>query len=312
MSRLQTLVRILIALAVAAFLGFVMCGFQVSSNECAVLTRFGSPVRTFTTPGLHLKYPWPIDHVTRFDRRLRFYDTRVSEALTRDKRNVILPVFIAWRIEDPLKFLQALGTPEAAPSKLDSLATSARNALLGGYDFQQLVATDPGNLKLTEIETRLTNMIAPQALDAFGIVIEQSGFQRIALPEANTTYVFDRMRAERGQYAAKYRAEGRQEAEELRARTDAEKTVLLAEAAKLAEETRGKAEAEAAHIYAEAHAKYPDFYRFTRELESLRKVTQSNTTLILDTDTSPFDLLKSSPLPVTPEQSGSDDSNPNR
>ena len=106
MSRIQTLTRLLIALVVTAFLGFAMCSFQVASNESAVLTRFGSPVRTLTSAGLFVKYPWPIDSVTRFDRRLRFYDTRVSEALTHDKRNVILPVFIAWRIEDPLKFLQ--------------------------------------------------------------------------------------------------------------------------------------------------------------------------------------------------------------
>ncbi|BCU78033.1 protease modulator HflC [Luteolibacter sp. LG18] len=292
MSTFQTFVRVLIALMVISFLGFAMCSFTVSSDECAVLTRFGSPVRTVTEAGMFPKYPWPVDTVTRFDRRLRFYDTRVSEALTRDKRNVILPLFIAWRIEDPLKFIQALGTPEAAPSKLDSLATSARNALLGGYDFQQLVSSDPAQLKLAEIEERLAAAIQPQARETFGIVIERTGFLRIALPEANTTYVFDRMRAERGQYAAKYRAEGRQEAEELRARTDAERTTLLAEASRHAEETRGQAEAETARIYAEAHARDPRFYQFTRELESLRKVTKANTTLILDTDTSPFTQLR--------------------
>lgn len=292
MSAIQTFTRILIALVVTAFLGFAMCSFQVASNESAVLTRFGSPVRTLVAPGLYFKAPWPVDTATLFDTRLRFYDTRVSEALTRDKRNVILPVFIAWRITDPLKFLQALGTPAAAPSKLDSLATSARNALLGNYDFQQLVATDPSQLKLAEIEQRLAGTITPQAREAFGITIEQVGFQRIALPEANTTYVFDRMRAERGQYAAKFRAEGRQEAEELRARTDAEKTTLLAVANRFAEETRGKAEAEAARIYADAHSQNPAFYQFTRELEALRKVTKANTTLILDTGTSPFNQLK--------------------
>ena len=292
MSSVQVLTRVLIAALVVAILGFAMFSFQVASNESAVLTRFGSPVRTLKEPGLYFKWPWPIDTVSRFDARLSFYDTRLSEALTQDKRNVILPVFLAWRVADPLKFLQALGTPAAAPSKLDSLATSARNALLGRYDFQQLVSTDPATLKLTELEQRLADAIRPQALAAFGIAIEQVGLKRIALPEANTLYVFERMKAERGQYAARYRAEGRREAEELRAKTDAERTVLLAEAQKFAEETRGKAEAEAAKIYAEAHAQDPQFYTFLRELETLRKVTRENTTLILDTDTAPFNQLK--------------------
>lgn len=296
MNRLQLTTRALIAAAVVTLLGFAMFSFQVASNEAVVLTRFGSPVRTHTDPGLFFKWPWPIDTVNRFDTRLSFYDTRLSEALTQDKRNVILPVFLAWRIADPLKFLEALGTPTAAPPKLDSLATSARNALLGRYDFAQLVSTDPEKLKLAEFETRLTEAIRPQALSAFGIALEQVGFKRIALPETNTLYVFERMKAERGQYAAKFRAEGRREAEEIRAKTDAERTVLLADAQKYAEETKGRAEAEAARIYAEAHSQDPKFYTFTRELEALKKVTRDNTTLVLDTDTSPFNQLKAPPV----------------
>jgi len=296
MSHLQIFLRALIAIVVVSFLGFGLCSFQVASNESAVLTRFGSPVRTLTAPGLYLKCPWPIDIVNRFDARLAFYDTRISEALTSDKRNVIVPVYLAWRIADPLRFLEALGTPAAAPAKLDSLATSARNTLLGRYNFQELVSTDPSKLKLGELEQRLAEIIRPQAREAFGIIIEDVGVKRIALPEANTLFVFDRMRAERGQYAARYRAEGRREAEELRAQADAEKTILLADAQKYAEETRGRAEADAAHIYADAHGQEPKFYQFLRELEALRKVTKDNTTLVLDTDTAPFNQLKSAPF----------------
>ncbi len=317
MSTLQVAVRALIALLIALLLGFAMFSFQVASNEAVVLTRFGSPVRTLATPGLHFRLPWPIDTVHRFDTRLAFHDTRVSEALTRDKRNVIIPVFLVWRVADPLKFLQSLGTPAAAPAKLDSLATSARNALLGRHDFLDLVSTDPERSKLAAFETELAAAVRPGALEAFGIAVEQVGIKRIALPEANTSYVFERMRAERAQYAARYRAEGRREAEELRARTDAEKTLLLAEAQKYAEETRGRAEAEAARIYAEAHARAPEFYAFTRELAALQRVAKANTTLVLDTATSPFTPLRAdaaaravpgiapaSPSPVDPAAAG--------
>ena len=304
MSRLQVAIRALIALIVLAALGFAMGSFQVAGNESAVLTRFGRPVRSLTEAGLYFKWPWPVDAVHRFDKRLAFFEVRFSEALTQDKRNVILPVWLAWRVDDPLRFLESLGTPEAAPGKLDSIATSARNALLGRHDFQQLVATDPAKLRLEEFEQKLAEAIRPQAREAFGIAVEQVGIKRVALPEANTAFVFERMRAERGQYAARFRAEGRREAEELRgmdgltaieqlrARTDAERTKLIAQAQKYAEETRGMAEAEAARIYAEAHAKDPEFYRFTRELESLRRVTRANTTLVLDTAASPFSQLR--------------------
>jgi regulator of protease activity HflC (stomatin/prohibitin superfamily) len=38
----------------------------------------------------------------------------------------------------------------------------------------------------------------PTGTAAFGIAIEQVGLKRIALPEANTLYVFERIKAERG------------------------------------------------------------------------------------------------------------------
>jgi len=148
---------------------------------------------------------------------------------------------------------------------------------------------------LPEIEGKIARLTSEQALNSFGIAIEQVGIERVTLPEVNTRYVFERMRAERAQFAERYRAEGKQEADAINAQTDAEKTVLLAEARKSAEETRGKAEAEVARIYSAAHQEQPDLYRFLREIETLKKVVNQNTTLVLDADSPPFDLLKAVP-----------------
>jgi len=288
----QIIIRSLIGALVGALMLFVMLTFQVRQNERVVLIRFGRPVRVLVEPGLYAKWPWPIETVNRFDARLDFYDARVSEALTRDKRNVIIPVYVAWRIEDPLRFLQSLGNAENARSKLDGLVTSARNTVLGGYDFSQLVSTNRAEIKIPEIEHAITDLVAQQAKQSFGIAVEQVGIKRLTLPEANTEFVFARMRAERGQFAAQYRAEGQQQADQVRAKTDADKVVMLAEARKYAEETRGKAEAEAARIYQRAHEKDPSLYRFLRELDALKRITGTNTTVVLDTSTPPFDVLR--------------------
>ena len=293
--------RLLLALAVVTALGFGMFSFQVHQNEHAVVTRFGRAVRVLSEPGLYAKLCWPLDRVHRFDRRLAFTEARVSEALTRDRRNVILPIFAVWRVEDPLRCLEALGDPAQAPAKLDGLVTSARNAVLGRYDFARLVSPDAAQVALAAIEAEVLALVQPQAASAFGLRVESVGIERIALPEANTLYVFERRRAERGQFAAQARAEGRREADDLRARTDAERTVLLADARKYAEETRGRAEAEAARIYGEAHGRDPEFYRDTRELQLLESVARENTTLVLDAESAPFRLLKSSSSePETP------------
>jgi membrane protease subunit HflC len=288
----NTLVRSIIAVIVVAGLFLSMTAFQIRQSEKAVVTRFGNPTRVLEKPGLYLKLPWPIETVNRFDARLKFCEIRLSEALTKDKRNIIVPVFVAWRVANPRRFLEAIGNEENGRNKLDSLVSSAKNTVLGGYEFSQLVSTNPKEVRLLEIEEKISAMTSTQARESFGIAIEQIGIERLALPEVNTRFVFERMRAERAQFAARYRAEGRQEAEAIRAKTDAEKTVIIAEARKYSEETRGKAEAQAAQIYAAAHSQDADFYKFQREVEALEKVINANTTLVLDTNAPPFELLK--------------------
>jgi membrane protease subunit HflC len=53
-----------------------------------------------------------------------------------------------------------------------------------------------------------------------------------------------------------------------------------------------------ARIYSAAHQEQPDLYRFLRELETLKKVVNQNTTLVLDANAPPFDLLKAATSPA--------------
>ena len=289
---MQSITRLLVvALVTLALVSFMIC-FQVRQTEQVVVTRFGQPVRVIAEPGLYAKLPWPIETVNRVDIRLNFHEVRLSEALTKDKRNVIIPVFVAWKVADPLKFLEAVGARENAESKLETLVGSAENTILGGYDFKQIVSADPNDVKLAEIENKLTATVTGQTQNSFGITVAQIGIERVTLPEANTTSVFERMRSERSQFAEQYLAEGRQQADAIRAKADAEKTVILAEAQKDAEIKRGEAEAQAAHIYSQAHSQGPEFYLLLREVETLKKTLSQNTTLVLDANSAPFSLLK--------------------
>ncbi len=291
-------VRFAVGSLLLALLVFATTSFQVRENESAVLTAFGKPVRVIQAPGLYARLPWPFQAVQRFDARLDFYEVRISEALTRDKRNVVVPVFVAWRVDDPLRFLQAVGSAENARAKFEALVTSARNSVLASHDFRQLVSTDGETLRIVAMEEQITGLVRAQAEAMFGVRIERVGVKRLSLPEANTEFVFRRMQAERQQFAARYRAEGRQQAEEMRAQTDARKATLVAEARREAEEIRGRSEAEAAAIYAAAHGQDGEFYRFLRELEVLKQTVGDNTTIILDTDSVPFHLLKERTPPI--------------
>ena len=257
-----------------------------------LITRFGRPLRAATQPGLHWKLPWPIDSATMLDMRRRVYETGQAEMLTRDKKNIIARTFVVWRIGDPLAFVQAIGTQSNAEAKLDGLLTNAAIGTLGGHDLSALVSTNPSDLQVDEIESQLLASTAPAALRSYGVTIEQIRLERLALPSENVSAVFDQMRAERRQFAMKYKAEGEQEASRIRSEAQLEAARITAKGAEETARIRGESAAVVAKTYADAHRTDPELYNFTRSLESLDKLVTGNTSLILRTDSEPFSLLQ--------------------
>jgi membrane protease subunit HflC len=288
----DNLLRYLIGAFILLGLAFFAFSWQLREGQVAIRLRLGRAVAVIEDAGLHGKLPWPIERVVLLDGRSRVLNTRHTEMLTRDKKNVILLSYVVWSVSDPLRFYQSLGSIEAADAKLDGLVTNAKISVLGGYDLSALVSTVPEDLMVTEIERSILADVATKAGEKYGVAIEEVGFKRLSLPEGNTRYVFEQMRAERKQYAARFRAEGEREAAKIRADTDLEVAQIRAEANEEAARIRGEAEAEAAGIYADAHSLDPEFYRFMRSLESMEKVLGKKSTVVLRTDSPPFQLLQ--------------------
>ena len=118
----------------AAYLSF----YTVRETEFVLVTQFGSPVWTVTGAGLHFK--WPFQSVLRFDRRLRIYNPRPSEFLTRDKKNLVIENYVAWRIADPNRFVQSVGDAAAAEMRLHDIIWSGLSAAIGTQNLDSLVA----------------------------------------------------------------------------------------------------------------------------------------------------------------------------
>jgi membrane protease subunit HflC len=279
-------------LALAAIV-FHATAVVVTEGQTALVTRFGRPVRAATEAGLHWKLPWPIDSAVWLDMRRRVYETGLTEMLTRDKKNVIARTFVVWRVGDPLTFTQALGTEAAAGGKLDGLLANAAIGILGAHDLSALVSTNPKDLQMDQIEGELLASTATVAMRSYGVAIEQIRLNRIALPEQNVTAVFDQMRAERRQFAARFQAEGEREASRIRSEAELEAARIRAKGAEEEARIRGESAAQVARTYADAHRTDPELYRFTRSLESLDKLVNGSTSLVLRTDSEPFSLLQS-------------------
>lgn len=305
----RTLVRWTVALAAVAVVVASSMLYQVREGEIAVITRFGAPRDVVTEAGLHGKLPWPVERTHRIDGRRRLFNSRFTETLTQDKKNIILRAYVVWSVEDGLTFLQSMGDLDTAEARLDGLVTNAKNAVLGGYPLSALVNTETDALRIMEVEGKILADVAQVARKSYGIRVERIGLKQLGLPADNIPQIFDRMRAEREKVASRHKAEGEREAARIRSGTDLAVAKLRAEGRRQATEIRGRAEAEAARIYREAHGRDPEFYGFVRRIDALKSLFSDRTSLVLRTDQPPFDLLKlrHPSAPAKPRGEGSRD-----
>lgn len=283
---------LLAALAAALLLGLTF--FCVDETQVALVTAFGPTgkvVRTVTAPGLHAKLPW--QGRRKFDRRLRLLEPRPSECLTADKKNLMIDWYVCWRVqpESPQRFFTTVRAPIYAELRLEETVRGLLTAAIGRTEMERFInLQSAGGVQVEQVTDAVRDEAARIAAEKYGIEVVDVRLRRINLPDANKQSVFDRMRAERDRIARRYRAEGEQEARRIRAEADREKEEILSAAYRDAERVKGEGDAEATRIYAAAHNADPEFYRFTRTLDSYDKLFKADTTVVLSAE-SP--LLKS-------------------
>jgi membrane protease subunit HflC len=102
------------------------------------------------------------------------------------------------------------------------------------------------------------------------------------------------MKSERVRISMQYRSEGEEEGLKIRATAEKAKSGVLGEAYKLSQKIRGEGEAGAAKIYGESLSRAPDFYRFVRSIDAMKKTVDKDTTIVLPVDSDLFRLLRDS------------------
>jgi len=275
------------ALLVVGFIAVWRTFFAVPETEFAIVTQFGQPMRTITAAGLHVKFPY--QSLLRFDRRLRVYNPRPSEFLTKDKKNLVIENYVCWCIKDPELFVKAVGDTTAAEMRLHDIVWSGLSAALGSYDLESLVNAKPESLHGEELMETLSRLTDRRALEQYGIEVVDVRIKRLNLPEQNKQSVFARMRAERERIARQYRAEGEEQALKIRADADRQKEEILSAAYRDGEKIKGDGDAQSTRIYGAAYSRDPQFYKLVRTLESYKKILDDKTTIVLSSDS---DLLK--------------------
>ena len=255
-----------IAVIAAVIIALVwMSTFVVDPTQQALVLRFGQPVRDLIgAPGLYFKWPF-VDTVVYIDKRILALDSEPQEVLVSDNQRLEVDAYIRYRIADPLLFYQSVFDIRGADAQLGGMLNSALRRTLSEASIKDIVRDKRDSL-MADIRDQ---MIA--GAKRFGIDVVDVRIKRANLPAENAEAVFRRMQTERQQRAASYRAQGSQQAQQIRAEADRKVTVITATAQQQGEQTRGEGDGERNRIFAETYGADPDFFAFYRSMQAYEK-----------------------------------------
>ena len=258
--------------------------FTVRENEYACTVRFSKIIDTTNQAGLHFKVPF-IDSVKYFTKATMLYDIPPSEVLTSDKQNMTVDCYVLWKISDPLRFYQTLGSTGVAEQRLDALTYNELKTVMGTLAQADIINMEDG-AKRNEIYDNIAKDVNELA-QTYGILVEDVKIKQFDLPESNLNAVYSRMISERNQMAEKYTADGNYEASIIRNDVDKQVNIMVSNAQAEAAKLEAEGEAEYMQRLADAYDTQDkkEFYEFTLALDALKKsLTGDEKTIILDKD----------------------------
>jgi membrane protease subunit HflC len=267
---------VLLVIAIIAYMSL----YTVPQTQFALPLRLGEPKQPKLEPGLYVKTPF-IDNIVYIDKRILDLDTPPQEVIANDQKRLVVDAFARYRVTDPLRFFQSLGSIQGAELRLNNIMNSAVRRVLGQASFLDVVRENRAGL-MGKIKDEVN-----REASGFGVQIVDVRIRRADLPEANSQAVFQRMQTERQREAAQFRAEGSEQAQRIRAESDRSVARVLGEANGAAEQIRGSADAERSRLFAEAYSRDPDFFAFFRSLQAYTesmKPAQSRFVLSPDSD----------------------------
>jgi len=285
MNRLIGIVVAVLALTVLLRLSV----FIVDQRQSAIVFSFGEIERVINEPGLHFKYPPPIQNVEFVDRRILTIDSATPDRVqTSEKKNLLIDSFVKWRVTDAKAYWVSFqGGERGAEERMSTLVRDAMNQAVNKRTVSEIISRTREKA-MEEIRVAVQDRVKDLGVTIVDVRLRHVDF----VPEIMTT-VYQRMSAERKRVANEERAQGAAEAEKIKADADRQREVLLAEAYRDAQRVKGDGDAKAAAIYSKAFGANPEFYAFYRSLDAYRQSFKSpSDTVIVDPSSEFFRYMK--------------------
>ncbi|MBS1217428.1 MAG: protease FtsH subunit HflC [Proteobacteria bacterium] len=270
-----------------------MSMFVVDQRQNAIVFRLGEVIAIKKEPGLYFKVPL-LDNVRFFDIRILTIDSAEPERfLTSEKKNVLVDLFVKWRITDVRSYYTSVAGEEMrAQTRLLQTINDGLRAEFGNRTVHDVVSGERD--KIMDLMRNKANEDASK----IGVEVLDVRLKRVDLPQEVSESVYRRMEAERKRVANELRSTGGAESEKIRADADKQREVILAEAYREAQRIKGEGDAKASATYARAYEINPEFYAFYRSLEAYRASFKNrNDILVLEPNSEFFRYLKSGGKP---------------
>jgi modulator of FtsH protease HflC len=284
---------ILLVGALVLLIGSALALFVVDQRQNAIVFRLGEVVDIKKAPGLYFKIPL-LDNVRYFDVRILTIDSAEPERfLTSEKKNVLVDLFVKWRITDVRQyFISVQGNESFAQTRLLQTINDGLRAEFGNRTVHDVVSGERDKIM------NLMREKANEDAQKIGVEVLDVRLKRVDLPQEVSVDVYRRMEAERKRVANELRSTGAAESEKIRADADRQREVIVAQAYREAQRIKGEGDAKATAIHARAYEQNPEFYAFYRSLEAYKSSFRGrNDVLVLDPTSDFFKYFRSGGRP---------------
>lgn len=252
--------------------------YVVDESQQALIIRFGAPMGVAGEPGLKFKVPFS-DSIVFYDSRLQTLASPAEQVILGDQKRIEVETHTRFRISDPLRFYQAVGTLDQANAQLTQMVSSSLRRELGEVSLRSLLSP------ARQQEVAIIEKDVADKARALGIEVTEVRLHRADLPLEASQAIYDRMKSERQREAKELRAQGFEWAQQIQAKADRDRTVLLSEVQRQSAITHGEADAAANQILSAAFSKDQEFYKLYRSLQTYRQaLSDSQPMLVLTPD----------------------------
>ena len=248
--------------------------YRIDEAERGVVQRFGAYTKT-TLPGLHWRFPYPIDRVDIVNTNEIVNFPFRTEILTGDEQYVFVQMVVQYRRTDPVKFSFEVVDPE---STLQDVTEAALREVVGTSSLEVLVTE-----RRDEIAPR-TQILLQTTLDDYqaGIVVTSISLERLDYPQAVQSAVDDTQKARND--SDRFVLEAEKYAQDLIPRARGSAARILQDAEAYHDRVIADAEGQASRFLAllKEYKKAPRVTRDRLYIEAVEEVYMNSNKVILD------------------------------